>query len=240
MQAYCPTCGVDRTMQITVRNESFPTRGTWVTVEAQVAICPTCGADVSVASLDDATLRSVYHRYRVEHGLLTSEDIVQIRRQYGWSQQQLADVLGWDPRTIARYEQGALQSVAHDQQLRSLRNPDAISQALTQLEQAMNSLLIHYDDIADRTRHFDVIKDLAQRLKNAMDSDQFPYERRICVLFHDSIHKAQAETVTKAQAEGWTDILHVLIQGECDRDTWLTLSKQLRTSGLSWIIGDDE
>ena len=129
MQAYCPTCGVDRTMQITVRNESFPTRGTWVTVEAQVAICPTCGADVSVASLDDATLRSVYHRYRVEHGLLTSEDIVQIRRQYGWSQQHLADVLGWDPRTIVRYEQGALQSVAHDQQLRSLRNPDAISQA---------------------------------------------------------------------------------------------------------------
>jgi hypothetical protein len=101
-------------------------------------------------------------------------------------------------------------------------------------------LLVNYDDVADRIQYLGVIKDLVQSLKNEMDPDRFQYERRICVMLYDSIHKAKAEKVTKAQAEVWTDVMQVLIRGECDREDWLKLSKQLRTSGLSWIVGDGE
>ena len=108
------------------------------------------------------------------------------------------------------------------------------------LEKYMDMLLVNYDDVADRIQYLGVIKDLVQSLKNEMDPDRFQYERRICVMLYDSIHKAKAEKVTKAQAEVWTDVMQVLIRGECDREDWLKLSKQLRTSGISWIVGDGE
>jgi putative zinc finger/helix-turn-helix YgiT family protein len=111
-------------MQIVARRESYPVRGESISVNAQVAVCHTCANDVSVSSLDDATLRRVYDHYRVAHGMLTSEEIVQIRTRYGLSQQSLANLLGWDLVTLQRYERGGLQDAAHDHALRSLSLPD--------------------------------------------------------------------------------------------------------------------
>ena len=106
------------------------------------------------------------------------------------------------------------------------------------LEKYVDTLFMNYDDVADRIQYLGVIKDLFQNLKNQIDGNRFQYERRICIMLYDSIHKAKAENVTKDQAEVWFDVMRVLIRGECNRDDWLKLSKQLRKSGLSWIVGD--
>ena len=60
--------------------------------------------------------------YRVKMGLLTSDEIVAIRENYGLSQVDLAKLLGWGEATISRYESKAIQDEAYDTMLRLIKD----------------------------------------------------------------------------------------------------------------------
>lgn len=59
--------------------------------------------------------------YRKVHGLLTSDEIVAVRENYGLTQVEAARLLGWGEATIARYESKAIQDEAYDTMLRILK-----------------------------------------------------------------------------------------------------------------------
>ena len=68
---------------------------------------------------------SLKDAYRVSNGLLTSNEICDIRKQYDISQNDLAILLGWGGKTITRYETHQVQDMAHDTILRKLSSdPD--------------------------------------------------------------------------------------------------------------------
>lgn len=54
--------------------------------------------------------------------ILTSNEIVDIRENYGLSQVDLAKLLGWGEATIARYESKAIQDEAYDNMLRIIKD----------------------------------------------------------------------------------------------------------------------
>ena len=58
--------------------------------------------------------------YRKASGLLTSEDIYNIRIKYGISQSDLCTLLGWGGKTITRYESHQVQDKAHDAILKKI------------------------------------------------------------------------------------------------------------------------
>lgn len=58
--------------------------------------------------------------YRKKIGRLTTEEICKIRQKYSISQTDLAILLGWGEKTIARYEGQQVQDAAHDSILRKL------------------------------------------------------------------------------------------------------------------------
>ena len=58
--------------------------------------------------------------YRKKYGLLTSEEIVSIRKQYGLSQNDFSALLGWGKVSIKRYEMDHVQSRAYDTVLRQV------------------------------------------------------------------------------------------------------------------------
>lgn len=58
--------------------------------------------------------------YRRKVGRLTTEEICAIRQKYNISQTDLAILLGWGEKTIARYEGQQVQDAAHDSILRKL------------------------------------------------------------------------------------------------------------------------
>ena len=58
--------------------------------------------------------------YRKKVGLLTSGEIVKIRKGYGVSQKDFCAILGWGSSTINRYENYQVQSAAHNDILRKL------------------------------------------------------------------------------------------------------------------------
>lgn len=62
--------------------------------------------------------------YRKMHNLLTSDEIVAVRENYGLTQVEAAKLLGWGEATIARYESKAIQDEAYDTMLRIIKeNP---------------------------------------------------------------------------------------------------------------------
>ena len=62
--------------------------------------------------------------YRKGHNLLTSDEIVAVRENYGLTQVETARLLGWGEATIARYESKAIQDEAYDTMLRIIKeNP---------------------------------------------------------------------------------------------------------------------
>lgn len=71
---------------------------------------------------NDIAMKNAYRR---AEGLLTSEDICDIRGKYGITQSDLCTLLGWGGKTITRYESHQVQDKAHDTILKKLdRDPE--------------------------------------------------------------------------------------------------------------------
>ena len=58
--------------------------------------------------------------YRKAEGLLTSEEICDIRKKYNITQKDICILLGWGEKTITRYESHQVQDKAHDSILKKL------------------------------------------------------------------------------------------------------------------------
>jgi DNA-binding transcriptional regulator YiaG len=74
-------------------------------------------------SLDDVNLRTAYDKYRLNHHIISSDEIRFMRESYGLSQRSLGTLLGWGEITIHRYENGSLPDDAHNQVLRFIQDP---------------------------------------------------------------------------------------------------------------------
>ncbi len=129
--AFCINCRSSVAATIEARRETFPVRGEDIEVETQVAVCPECGEDLSIEELDILALEKAFTEYRRRHGLLSPEEIRQIREKYGLSQRAFALVLGWGEITVHRYEIGSLQDPAHDTQLRMAADPSNMALLLS-------------------------------------------------------------------------------------------------------------
>ena len=55
--------------------------------------------------------------------MLQPEDIKSFRKQYGLTQTELSQILGWGGATLSRYENGALQDEAHEKILKLVQEP---------------------------------------------------------------------------------------------------------------------
>lgn len=58
--------------------------------------------------------------YREKKGLLTSKEIISIRKIYGVSQKDFSEILDWGRATITRYENHQIQNRSHDDILRKV------------------------------------------------------------------------------------------------------------------------
>ncbi|MCM1156283.1 MAG: DUF4065 domain-containing protein [Roseburia sp.] len=74
-------------------------------------------ADEEMIKVNDIAMKNAYRR---TCGLLTTDEIIAIRRKYGIGQSDLCLLLGWGGKTITRYEGHQVQDNAHDTILRKL------------------------------------------------------------------------------------------------------------------------
>jgi putative zinc finger/helix-turn-helix YgiT family protein len=118
----CENCGKIRSTHVVERKEELPVRGEPTEVPAKVRICDECGTSLYDEELDTATLKEAFGKYRAKHGIVSPDEISELREKYGLSQRSLGRLLGWGEVTITRYEQGSLPDEAHNQMLKMLKD----------------------------------------------------------------------------------------------------------------------
>ena len=118
----CPCCMEEHDVQRITTKESNVFKGVPIVYNAEYYYCDRADeayADEEQISSNDIAMKN---SYREKAGLLTSNQIMAIRAQYGISQSDLCLLLGWGRKTITRYESHQVQDVAHDTILRKLNS----------------------------------------------------------------------------------------------------------------------
>ena len=121
----CPLCDKEHEIEERKRISHITIKGEVVEYEETYYLCKNSDEDENefvFAKMNDTNLMNARNAYRVKKGLLTSVEIVKIREQYGLSQSDLSNLLGWGEVTISRYESKAIQDEAYDNILRIIRD----------------------------------------------------------------------------------------------------------------------
>jgi len=96
-----------------------------VNAERIIPFCSECGNDIFIKEIDNENLLRLCSKYKELAHFLTSKEISDFRERYKISQSELSNILGFRKMTINRYENGVIQSQAHDDILRSIIDDDA-------------------------------------------------------------------------------------------------------------------
>jgi hypothetical protein len=105
------------------------------------------------------------------------------------------------------------------------------------LKEYIKKLEDNFDDPYDKIQYLGVIKDFVLQLKKDLNKETYNFERKLCIVIYDSIHKAKAEQLDEIQLKVLKDSLETLFKGNCTRNDLRVVEKNLRSSGLNWIIG---
>ena len=119
----CPLC--DKAHEVEERKRLTMTviKGDEVTYAERFYFCANADEEENEfenGAMANENLLNARNAYRIKHNLLTSDQIVEIRENYGLSQVDLARLLGWGEATISRYESKAIQDEAYDIMLRMI------------------------------------------------------------------------------------------------------------------------
>ena len=133
MNGFCPNCGKESPLLLIRKAEDFNVRGETIWVEVEFYQCQECGEEFENSKSTIDPYENAYREYRARKGMLQPEEIRDFRIKRGLTQKEFSDLLGIGIATLSRYENGALQSEAHDRVIKLAMEPrnflDLISNA---------------------------------------------------------------------------------------------------------------
>lgn len=125
----CPLCGGPA--KLVEEPHSFRMGDRPVTFMDLFYRCGQCGEEYFNGEMMDDSQRRASAVIRAEDGLLTPDEIVELRRKYGLTQAQLERLIGAGAKTVVRWEKGTVaQNKTADTLLRVLRDHPAVVKQL--------------------------------------------------------------------------------------------------------------
>lgn len=118
----CPSCWEEVDAAVEVIHEQVDVRGTLIEGDFEYPLCPVCGERIGQAVIMDRNFEKMYRQYRDMLDIPQPEDIVALRKRYGFTQRVLAAILGIGVASLQRYERGCLATDAHAELLRNARD----------------------------------------------------------------------------------------------------------------------
>lgn len=115
---FCGKCDDEVECEIVKKKRNITVKDTTFECEEYVPICKKCGEEIWLWEVEKENDKIVYNKYKQEIGLLSSEEIKEIRKKRHLSQRQLANLLCIGEKDITRYENGGIQTRAIDQMIR--------------------------------------------------------------------------------------------------------------------------
>lgn len=100
--------------------ESIEFRGESFTIEAEYFECPGCGIEIGTTDQTTAIQKTISNVYRKKVGLLTGDEIRELRKQRSLSQRDLATRISVGIASIKRWEGSSIQNRSMDRALRTV------------------------------------------------------------------------------------------------------------------------
>lgn len=119
-KAYCEKCDKDVDYVLEENPWKEIIRGEEITYNLLTARCKHCGGVVCPSYVTKIDLIRANDAYKRKVNLLTTNEIIEIRRKLGLTQEGLARKMGCGLKTITRYENGAIQDRVFDNFIRCL------------------------------------------------------------------------------------------------------------------------
>lgn len=136
----CLSCMEIHEVKNIALEEKSTFKGTPIRYEAEYFYCDNTEEIYSNEEMLKKNDIAMKDAYRKAMGLLTTNEIIAVRKQYGISQSDLCALLGWGGKTIARYESYQVQDKAHDTILRKLaQDPEWFLQLLKERKENLSS-----------------------------------------------------------------------------------------------------
>lgn len=121
-RVYCINCDRMVDYEVTEATKQFEVRDVQIEATVKEAHCKECGELLYVRELEVENDIAVYDAYKKAVGLLTSKEIIAIRKRRNMTQKELAKFLNIGEKDITRYENGAIQSKSIDGFIRAIGN----------------------------------------------------------------------------------------------------------------------
>ncbi|MFA4885538.1 MAG: type II TA system antitoxin MqsA family protein [Desulfotomaculaceae bacterium] len=120
----CPFCDVTHPIEIRKRLTQSLVKNEPVEYEQIYYYCPIEDEEFTPSRIMDQNLLKARDAYRSKKGLLTSEDIKEIRKSYSLTQKEFSNLLGWGDITVQRYETKLIQDATYDNMMKMVaENP---------------------------------------------------------------------------------------------------------------------
>ena len=116
--AICEHCDDEVPYTVNKVNKHFVVKGVDIEAEVLEAHCDICGNLVNPYEVSRHNDIAIYDAYKRKMGLLTSQEIIDIRKKRKMSQRKLATFISCGEKNIARYENGAIQDPVFDYLIR--------------------------------------------------------------------------------------------------------------------------
>lgn len=116
----CLSCMEEHGVSIVKVNETNLFKNEKIEYEATYYYCENSDEYYATEEMISANDIAMKNAYRIKSGLLTTNEIINIREKYGITQSDLAIILGWGKKTITRYEGHQVQESAYDSILRKI------------------------------------------------------------------------------------------------------------------------
>ena len=127
----CPCCMVEHEVKTVRLMEENIFKDEPVEYVVEYQFCERTGDFFEEEDQLEQNFLAMKNAYREKVGLLTTEQISEIRGKYGITQRNLSLLLGWGTKMIKRYEECQVQDSAHDMILHKLdSSPDWFLQLL--------------------------------------------------------------------------------------------------------------
>ena len=123
MKGICPNCEKETELEVVQNIEDIKVRGEVIKVEVKYYKCKNCGEEFEDPRSGEDPLDKAYRVYRQRHGMMQPEEILESRKKFGLTQNEMNRLLGWGGATLSRYENGALQDETHEKALRLAMEP---------------------------------------------------------------------------------------------------------------------
>jgi putative zinc finger/helix-turn-helix YgiT family protein len=123
MKGICPNCEKETELELIQKVEDIKVRDEVIKVEVRYYKCKNCGEEFEDPRSGEDPLDKAYREYRRRHGMMQPEQILESRKKFGLTQNEMNRLLGWGGATLSRYENGALQDETHEKALRLAIEP---------------------------------------------------------------------------------------------------------------------